>query len=531
MLRMLFEPRRRRLSMGRTVPIALAAAGLLALAAPSAFAARGFHYGVTSAEITSQSAVVWARPDKAGRYTAQVATNKHFTRGLKARHLTANTRRDLTIQTRFRGLKPNHLYYYRFKSGKRVSDVGRFRTAPSPNSNATIKFAWSGDEDAQAKAGSTKPFFGPMTAFRTMSRQNNMFSINLGDTIYSDSEVPGKGALATTVKQKWAKYRQNLATRNYQRIREAAGMYNEWDDHEFQNDFSKPEFGNTIYENGVKAFRSYMPVNYHSATGLYRTFRWGKNVELFFLDERSFRSAKASANHVCDNPSTHQPDNAPTAPQSTRSLFSVLDPEFAQPVSPACLAAINDPNRTFLGKAQLALFTRAIQNSNATWKVIVNEVPIQQFYALPYDRWEGYAAERNQLLTFLTQHVKNSVFLTTDVHANLVNDVRFQTLEQGGPKDSGIEEFTTGPVGTGTFSQEIDNTIGKPGSGQAVTSAFFHPQPPAGVGMQCANTNTFSFGQVTATAKTFTVKLLDQTGKPIKDVSGAACGPFTLTAK
>jgi phosphodiesterase/alkaline phosphatase D-like protein len=30
-----------------------------------------------------------------------------------------------------------------------------------------------------------------------------------------------------------------------------------------------------------------------SATGLYRTFRWGRNLELFFLEERSFRSAKA----------------------------------------------------------------------------------------------------------------------------------------------------------------------------------------------------------------------------------------------
>ena len=56
--------------MGRTVPLALAAAGVLALAAPSAFAARGFHYGVTAAEVTSKSAVVWARPDKAGKYTA-----------------------------------------------------------------------------------------------------------------------------------------------------------------------------------------------------------------------------------------------------------------------------------------------------------------------------------------------------------------------------------------------------------------------------------------------------------------------------
>ena len=33
--------------------------------------------------------------------------------------------------------------------------------------------------------------------------------------------------------------------------------------------------------------------------------------------------------------------------------------------------------------------------------MIINEVPIQQYYALPYDRWEGYAAERRKLLTFL----------------------------------------------------------------------------------------------------------------------------------
>ena len=44
-----------------------------------------------------------------------------------------------------------------------------------------------------------------------------------------------------------------------------------------------------------------------------------------------------------------------------------------------------------LGARQYAAFTKAIRASTATWKVVVNEVPIQQFYALPYDRWEGYA--------------------------------------------------------------------------------------------------------------------------------------------
>jgi alkaline phosphatase D len=518
--------------MVRTVPLVLAVAAVLALTAPSALAAGGFHYGVTAAEITSKSALVWARPDKAGGYTAQVATDRHFSHGLKSRHVKASAGSDLTVQTTFKGLKPNKVYFYRFRGKGSTSDVGRFHTAPSPNSKATIKFAWSGDADAQPAVGSTTPFFGNMAVYATMAKQkNNLFSINLGDTIYSDSEVPNQGALAATVQAKWAKYKQNLALPNYQRIREASGMYNEWDDHEFQNDFSKAEFGNTIYQAGVKAFRNYMPATYKPSTGLYRTFRWGKNVQLFFLDERSFRSAKASANHVCDNPSTGRPDNAPTAPMSTRTLFAGVDREFTQPVPPGCLNTINSPSRTFLGHTQLRQFETAIRHSTATWKVIVNEVPIQQFYALPYDRWEGYAAERTALLRFLSQKVKNSVFLTTDVHADLVNDVRFQTLEQGGPKNSGIEEFTTGPVGTGTFSQEIDNALGKPGSGQLVTSAFLHPPPPGGVGMQCANTNTYSFGQVTATSKKFTVRLLDQTGKPIKDVSGAACGPFTLKAK
>ena len=91
---------------------------------------------------------------------------------------------------------------------------------------------------------------------------------------------------------------------------------------------------------GVKAFTDYAPVTYTDANGLYRSFRWGRNLELFFLDERSFRDAKASANHVCDNPQTHQPDLAPTAPQHTRNTFALLVPSLAQPVSPACIQKI-----------------------------------------------------------------------------------------------------------------------------------------------------------------------------------------------
>src|SRR3712207_8455165 len=58
----------------------------------------------------------------------------------------------------------------------------------------------------------------------------------------------------------------------------------------------------------------------HDALPIYRRFRWGRAAELFFLDERSFRSAKASG--ACINPATGAPDLAPTAPQAKRDRKS-----------------------------------------------------------------------------------------------------------------------------------------------------------------------------------------------------------------
>jgi alkaline phosphatase D len=363
-----------------------------------------------------------------------------------------------------------------------------------------------------------------------MARERNDFNVNVGDTIYSDSEVPGAPP-ALTVADKWAKYRQNLAVANLRKARAAAPMYNHWDDHEFINDFTRDEMGGSIYDAGVQAFLDYMPATFSPSNGIYRSFWWGKNLEVFFLDERSFRSAKASANHVCDNPDTQQPDLVPALPKRLRDLFGMIEPSLKQPVSPACLAALNDPSRTMLGAAQYARFTNAIKRSKATWKVVVNEVPVQQLYALPYDRWEGYEAERLRLLRFLQRNVRNVVFLSTDHHANLVNTVKYTTLEDTGVKGSGIYDFATGPVATRTFAREIDDAIGRPGTADLVRSAFFKPPPPNGVGMKCAALDSYSYAQVKVTAKRLRVALKDLNGRTVRESDGRACGPYALKAK
>ena len=168
-----------------------------------------------------------------------------------------------------------------------------------------------------------------------------------------------------------------------------------------------------------------------------------------------------------------------------------------------------------LGKQQLSDFEAAIKRSTATFKVIVNEVPIQQFYALPYDRWEGYAVERRELLEFLQQNVKNAVFLTTDVHANMVNDARLQTLEPGGPVNSGITEVTTGPVATKTFAAEINDVTGSSSSAGLLRALFFNAPPPTGVGMRCSGLDQFSYAEVSVTGTALTVELKDIEGNPV----------------
>jgi phosphodiesterase/alkaline phosphatase D-like protein len=519
----------------RTACVAVLTCALLAALPASAGAAKHFKLGVASAEVSTSAAILWTRADSVGKFKLLLATNKELT-GARQIDVTAKKFNDRTVHKRVRGLTPGKLYFYRFKQNGHRSALGHFVTAPKENVDRTIRFAVSGDADATRKAGETNVFYDNLPGnnglgaedfgvYAQMTGEKNAFNVNLGDTIYSDSEVAGKGTLAKTVEQKWAHYRLNLLEAKLQRMRASTSTYNHWDDHEFRNDFSRPEFGDTIYKAGAKAFLNYMPAQFTFKRGLYNHHRWGKNLEMFRLDERSFRSAKASANHTCDNPETHQPDLAPTAPQETRDKFAALVPSLKKPVPQACTKAINDPKRTFLGDAQREAFIRDVKASTARFKVVLTELPIQQFYALPYDRWEGYEAERKKVLHALENSgVKNLVWIATDVHANLVNVVRYKTLENGGPQDSRYSEFVTGPVSTMTFRREIDQATGKEGNGNIVDAGFFSPPPPNGVGMSCSNVDIYSYAEVSVNSKRVAIAAKDVRGNVVKDQSaGTPC--------
>ena len=511
-----------RLACVKAVWLGLLTAVALATTGSAMNAASPFPYGVAAGEITSTSALVWTRAPKTGAVTLELtAPGGAVTKEPGG----ASPGYDLTVRIQLDDLHPGTAYSYRFRQGSATSPVGRFRTAPLANQGASVRFAISGDADATPGPDGL-PAYNRFQVYARMAAEKNDFNINLGDTIYSDSEVGGARP-ALTVADKWAKYRQNLSLAALPTMRAAAGSYSHWDDHEFVNDFSKAEHGETVYRNGVKAFTDYAPVRV-GPLGLYRTFRWGKHLELFFLDERSFRSAKASAGGTCNV--LGAPDLAPTAPAPVRKAFTLIAPPLAQPVPQACVDRINDPSRTFLGAAQLARFLRDVKRSTATFKVIVNETPLMQLFALPYDRWEGYAPERQKVVDAL-RALKNVVVLTTDTHANLVGDVRVETFTPSGPVASGVTEVITGPVATKTYAKEIDSALGRTGVGALVGAVFFKPAPPTGLGLPCVAVDTYGYAEVKVTPARLTVALRDLNGQPVKDVLGEACAPVVVAAK
>jgi alkaline phosphatase D len=508
---------------------------------------------VTAGEVRAKSAVIWGHATRAGTYAAEVAKDKRFNHLEDTAKVKAKRSKDFTIQRKMSGLKPGKQHYYRFCKRMKCSERGTFETAPKANESRTIRFAYSGDDDAARSDGQTKPFWGHMLAFKSMLAEDNDFNVHLGDTIYSDSEVPHSGPVALTRAKKWAKYKLNLGEPNLTKLHKSAGFYSQWDDHEFVDDFSPNQNsftpsgvtqpitldGKKIYKAGQQAFRDYAPVTYSHKNGLYRTFRWGKNLELFFLDERSFRSAEAWVGGTCDNPMTGLPDLAPTGPPRLRAAFSPLVPSLGQPVSQECTNAINDPNRTMLGKRQYNQFIDDVDSSKARWKLVINEVPIQQIFTTgtAYDDWSGYAFERVKLLeALMARGVDHLAFLTTDQHAALENVVRLRTFADEvapsnappNPQNTPYHDHVIGPVATEKLWQEIDRVTGAPGTGRLDSTLFFTPPPPNGLGMSCDQGGKFSYAEVKVTKRAVTIHYKDKAGRPVFNTSGQRCGPYVI---
>ena len=75
-------------------------------------------------------------------------------------------------------------------------------------------------------------------------------------------------------------------------------------------------------------------------------------------------------------------DFAPTLPAGIRARFS----GFFGPLPSGCLAAINDPSRTELGRTQKWLLEQSLLHSTARFKIVLSEAVMQHEYVNLYVR-------------------------------------------------------------------------------------------------------------------------------------------------
>ncbi|MDX2114465.1 MAG: alkaline phosphatase D family protein [Planctomycetota bacterium] len=399
---------------------------------------------VAAGDTTQTSTVLWGRAAVPGNFTFELSTDQNFSSTLLT-HNDPVVDPTLPLKLPVTGLNPGTQYYYRATDAAGNTSTGRFKTNRAAGFNGA-RFGVSGDW-----RGELAPYPGIRNA---PGRDLDAF-IALGDTVYADVSSPAVPApQATTLAEFRAKhnevYSERFGLNTLGDLRSSTSVISIIDDHEVTNDFSggahpasDPRFsgqpGNFINETplfntGIQAFEEYNPLNpeRYANTGvdprmdgkvkLGRTRTYGKDAMIATLDTRTFRDQGLPAANPLD----------------PASVTNYLVQSF-------------NPTRTLLGGRQLADVKSDLLNAQAsgtTWKFVMVPEPIQNLGVLnASDRFEGYAAERADLLRFIDQNdIQNVVFVAADIHGTLVNNLTYQNGPGQSQISSGAWEITTGSL-------------------------------------------------------------------------------------
>lgn len=328
---------------------------------------------------------------------------------------------DNTVKVRLNdvALQPGVQYYYRFVYGSYSSRAGQFKTLPSPSS--TVRKLRLGYISCQDYTN------GYYTALAALAQEDIDYVVHLGDYIYESvgdpifqsgqvrpiGLLPSGQTVAQTLDDYRFLYRTYRSDENLQAVHERCAFIQLWDDHEFANDCWQDFFADHTPTPGQEEPALRLAANQawseYSASGipfnasagplgslqLYRSFVFGDLTELIVTDERLYR------------------DGPPCGLETAQRYLTA-----------GCPAQF-DAARTMLGGTQRDWFLGRMTGSPAQWKIWANEVMCMQLKAIntqnkqlwtTLDQWDGYQAERTNLLTALGS-VRNVVTITGDIHS------------------------------------------------------------------------------------------------------------------
>ncbi len=322
--------------------------------------------------------------DKVQTDWAKVDASKNFTMQWKLTKLESGTKYIVEI-------------YSRKSEGYVISDTvnGAFVTAPDENANKDIRFSVVTGHDYNRRDSTLGH-----KIYHAMAQDDLDFYVHTGDIEYYDKPNPW-AYTEDLMRFKWDRLFALPLQRSFYTN---TTSYFIKDDHDvLRNDaYQGMTYGTVSFDRGIEIFDK---EQFPSTDNTYKTIRWGKDLQIWILEGRRYRSKNT--------------DN-------------------------------DGPEKTILGEEQKQWLFRTINESDATAKVIVSATPI-----LGPDRAKGkndnhsnkaFQTEGDEIRDFINQH--NNVFIACgDRHWQYVTHF----------EGTNLWEFSCGPGSNqhaGGWSQE-----------------------------------------------------------------------------
>ncbi len=297
--------------------------------------------------------------------------------------------KDFTIKNEFKGLRPNTVYSLlvqgRKQEGSPITAItSTFSTAPSPDdivpvlfTSSTCQYYWSFDDAVRG-----------FKIYDSMAKLNPAFHCQTGDYVYYDKPGP----MANTIELARHKWHAMNSWPSLKEFFEQTPLYLQKDDHDLLKDDATPyssPFGELTFDDGLLIWREQTPI----IGSPYRTVRWGKDLQVWMVEVREFRS---------DNKA---PDGI---------------------------------NKTIWGQEQIDWFKQTVEASDATFKVLVSPIPI-----VGPDRAQG-KIDNHSNQSFQTEGEWLRQYLA-DQKVLVINGDRHWQYVSVDPK-TGLWEFSQGPT-------------------------------------------------------------------------------------
>ncbi|MBV1779819.1 alkaline phosphatase D family protein [Paeniglutamicibacter sp. ABSL32-1] len=478
--------------------------------------------GISTGDVSTNSAVLWSRASGPGRLHAVLRAadeqgnplKGRFARTVKFTGPRAHAGTDFTAKINARGLPSGTRFemelYFEDESGRRgESGSGSFSTAPAPgrgrnHETAAQSFVWTADTAGQGYGINEE--IGGMRGYAAMAATKPDFFLHSGDTIYADGPMSAEmtepdgniwrnviteevSKVAETLNEYRGRHRYNMMDANLRAMYAQVPVIAQWDDHETVNNWypgetiDDPRYTvrdvNTLAARGRQAWQEYMPIADARAlrpgTGfepsrIYRQVRRGPHLDVFALDMRS-----------------HKGENT---------------------------AGLETQETALLGEEQLAWLISSLRDSDATWKVIGNDLPLglivpdgkgqESISNAEHGAPLGRELELARLLSAIKQHdIKNVVFLTGDVHYCAAHHY---SPERAAFSDfNEFWEFVAGPINAGSFGPNaLDGTFGP--------RVDFQQAGPTMASPRSGEHQYFGHVEIPGDGSAFTVKLINANG-------------------